>query len=87
MGVNVARQGDLHSHGGQIITGSPDVYVNGERAARLTDLAMCPQHGVVEIIQGSATVYANGLQVARQGDLLACGAVIIGGSSDSYAGD
>lgn len=84
---NIARQGDLHSHGGQIITGSPDTFVNGARVARLTDLAMCPQHGAVQIIQGSATVYANGLQVARLGDLLACGAVIIEGSPDTFAGD
>lgn len=84
---NVARQGDLHSHGGQIVTGSPDTYANGQRFARMTDICMCPIHGMVQIIQGSATVYANGLRVARLGDLIACGATIITGSPDTYAGD
>jgi uncharacterized Zn-binding protein involved in type VI secretion len=84
---NVARQGDMHSHGGTLITGSPDTYANGQRVCRQTDQAMCPQHGMVEIIQGSATVYANGLRVARLGDLLSCGAIIIQGSPDTYAGD
>jgi uncharacterized Zn-binding protein involved in type VI secretion len=83
---SVARQGDLHSHGGVIIGGSPDTYANGERVARQTDIAQCPIHGMVQIIGGSSSVYANGLRVARQGDLLSCGAVIIEGSPDVYAG-
>jgi uncharacterized Zn-binding protein involved in type VI secretion len=84
---NIARQGDMHSHGGTIIGGSPDTYVNGQRVARQTDMAMCPTHGMVQIIQGSGTVYCNGLRVARLGDLLSCGAIIIQGSPDAYAGD
>lgn len=84
---NTARQGDLHSHGGTIIMGSPDTYANGMRVARQTDQAMCPIHGMVEIIQGSGTVYANGLRIARLGDLISCGAIIITGSPDTYTGD
>jgi uncharacterized Zn-binding protein involved in type VI secretion len=84
---NNARQLDMHSHGGYILSGSPDVYTNGLQTARLTDLCMCPQHGIVSIIQGSATVYDNGLQRARLGDMLSCGAFIIQGSPDVYTGD
>lgn len=79
----------MHSDGGQIIQGSPDVFVNGEKAARQSDQAMCPTHGMVQIVQGSSTVFVNGQRLARQGDLLSCGCgvVIIQGSPDSFAGD
>ncbi len=77
----------MHSHGGQIITASPDVYSNGLGNARQTDMCFCPQHGMVQIITGSATVYDNGLRQARSGDMLSCGAVIITGSPDVYTGD
>jgi uncharacterized Zn-binding protein involved in type VI secretion len=87
MALNNARQTDMHSHGGQIISGSPDVYTNGLRNARLTDIAYCPQHGMVQIIGGSSTVYDNGLRRARAGDMLSCGAVILTGSPDVYTGD
>jgi uncharacterized Zn-binding protein involved in type VI secretion len=87
MALNNARQTDLHSHGGYIVSGSPDVYTNGLRDARQTDMCMCPIHGMVQIINGSATVYDNGLRRARSGDMLSCGAIIISGSPDTYTGD
>lgn len=59
MGQSIARQSDMHSHGGQIIQGSPDVFVNGERAARQLDQAMCSTHGMVQIIQGSPDSFAS----------------------------
>jgi len=78
---------DTHSHGGYILTGSPDTYANGIRVARQGDLAICNIHGVVTLIQGSATVYANGERVTRVQDMLSCGAFIITGSPDVYTGD
>ena len=86
MGQN-ARILDMHSHGGYIVTGSPDTMDNGLRQARVGDMCMCPQHGIVTIMQGSATAYANGYRIARSGDMLSCGAIILAGSPDTYTGD
>jgi uncharacterized Zn-binding protein involved in type VI secretion len=74
----------MHSHGGYIIGGSPDRQANGLNIARIGDNAMCPQHGMVQIIGGSQDVLTNGLATARIGDSLSCGAVITGGSPDTF---
>jgi uncharacterized Zn-binding protein involved in type VI secretion len=85
--AQVARQNDMHSHGGYIVNGSPDTFANGLPVARQGDMAMCSQHGMVQIITASSTVFANGHPVARVGDMLSCGAQIITGSPDTYAGN
>lgn len=75
-----ARIGDSGSHGGVIITGSPDLIVDGSPCARITDIYACPIHGPNPIVQGAPYSLANGLLMARIGDHTACGAVIISGS-------
>ena len=59
-----------HSVAGTITTGSPDVHVNGLRAARLNDEVEhdCPHCGTGFISSGSRTVLVNGLPIARLGD-------------------
>jgi len=84
---NTARLTDMHSHGGQIISASPDRQANGLGVARIGDMVMCPQHGLVTIINGSSGVQTNGLATARLGDMLSCGATIIMGSPDMDTGD
>ena len=83
-----ARLGDKTSHGGVIITGSPDTRVNGRPAARLGDLHVCPLpgHGTAAILTGSGTVKINRRPAARVGDRTACGAMIVTGSGDVYTG-
>lgn len=83
-----ARLGDSSSHGGLIISGSPDTLVNGRAAARLGDMHVCPilGHGVTPIVTGSATVKVNQRPAARVGDVAACGALIVTGSDDVYTG-
>lgn len=83
-----ARLGDKTSHGGAIITGSPDVMVNGKKAARLGDSHSCPLpgHGVTSIVTGSATVMINGQPAARVGDVTGCGATIVEGSDTVFTG-
>jgi len=83
---NVARLSDTISHGGSIITGSPDTTVNSLPVARLTDLVDCAIHGINSIVSASATVRVNGLGVARLGDATACGATISSASPDEIAG-
>ena len=76
----VARVGDPISHGGAIITGSPDHKDEGKPVARVGDSASCVKHGVVVIVAGSGPTTVNGRKLARVGDPLSCGAVISAGS-------
>lgn len=80
----VVRIGDPGSHGGVVVTGSPDVYVNGLKVARVGDIYACPIHGANPIVSGSPDTYANDSNVARVGDTTACGATLVDGSPDTY---
>lgn len=82
----IARLGDQISHGGEIVTASPNVYANGKKVAREGDTANCTLHGPVTINQGSSTVLVNGKRRARIGDTCSCGAVITGGSDTVSSG-
>jgi uncharacterized Zn-binding protein involved in type VI secretion len=76
-----ARLGDGTSHpGGQIVTGSPDVLIDGRPAARVFDQVLCPvvdppvdpfspprPHVGGPIVTGSTTVFINGRPAARVG--------------------
>lgn len=66
------------SGAGKIITGSPDVYIGGRAAARMTDTAACAKDAPPPqpIIEGSETIFINRLPLARKGHKLLCGAVI-----------
>lgn len=79
-----ARLGDPGSHGGTIVTGSPDVILNGKNVARVGDTYACPIHGPNPIVEGSPDDFVNGKKVARVGDATECGAVITDGSPDDY---
>ncbi|MCB9596883.1 MAG: PAAR domain-containing protein [Sandaracinaceae bacterium] len=69
---NAARTTDAVSHGGAIVTGSPDVLTEGLASARLFDLVKCEVHGVAVIGQTSKTVLVNGRGFARKGDGCVC---------------
>lgn len=84
MAQPIARIGDPHSHGGQIVTGSPDTRVNGLAIARVGDWASCPHHGMQPIVTGAGLTTCNGRPIARVGDVLACGAVITAGSPNTF---
>lgn len=81
----VARAGDKTSHGGEILSGSSDVKVNGKQEARVGDPVSCPTHGQNTITEGAATSFSNNMKKARIGDKTACGATIIEASSDVEA--
>ena len=83
----LARLGDPGSHGGAIITASPDTDHNTIPAARKTDIYGCPIHGPNPIIEGSPDIFINNLNAARVGDATACGAVITDGSPDTFGND
>ncbi|MDU8420042.1 PAAR domain-containing protein [Pseudomonas syringae] len=74
---------------GQIVSGSSNVYINGEPAARShADHAKCDEHSSRPqvISQGSSNVYINGHPAARVGDRTACDAKIVVGSSNVFIG-
>jgi uncharacterized Zn-binding protein involved in type VI secretion len=70
-----ARAGDRTTHGGTVLTpASPNVFIQGQPAARVNDRVVCPlstaglPHVGGSILTGAATVFVNGRPVARAGD-------------------
>ena len=86
MADQIARLGDSSSHGGTIISGASRTLINGIPATRKGDLHSCPEHGINYITSGSNNVFIEGSPAARVGDTCGCGAVIISGSPDTFAG-
>jgi uncharacterized Zn-binding protein involved in type VI secretion len=82
----IARIGDLGSHGGAIVSGSHNTFVNGIPIARVGDTYACPIHGPNPIVRGSMRTRANSRSIARIGDSTACGAKIVRGSHNSFDG-
>lgn len=76
----IIRLGDSGTHGGSVITASPDVWAEGQRVARVGDTYNCPTHGPNPIVTGSPNTTANGQAIARVGDSTACGATLTGGA-------
>ncbi|GAB5544385.1 MAG: hypothetical protein SangKO_041450 [Sandaracinaceae bacterium] len=69
---DAARQTDPVTHGGTIVTGSPNVLTEGLASARLFDLVKCDVHGTAVVAETSKTVLVNGRGFARKGDGCAC---------------
>lgn len=72
------------------MTGSPDVFVDGLPAVRVTDV-WCPHTNILSVhpgsgIVGSPTVFCNGLPLMRMLDAIDCGSVAMMGSTTTFAG-
>lgn len=72
-----AHQGATSTHGGIVVSKATHTLFEGNLAARMGDLLICPKHGPKPIIATSATVVTEGAAQARLGDKAACGAIII----------
>ncbi|MBX2808901.1 MAG: PAAR domain-containing protein [Cellvibrionaceae bacterium] len=70
-----------------IITGSPDVLINGKPAARLGDKLQKHHKGERRIVEGVNSVLINGLPAVRISDAINCGGVINEGSPNVFIGD
>lgn len=84
-----ARVGDNHKcipfhPGGPVNTGSGDVMIAGQPAARLGDKLLCIVPDT--IISGSGTVMINGMPAARLGDQTEHGGVIEVGAPNVIIG-
>jgi len=82
--------GDPTSHGGVVISGSPNDTIDGKPIARLGDLVSCPQHypdkrphGINKIIEGDADWTIEGVPVAMEGQRTECGCTLMGTGSSS----
>lgn len=97
MSKPAARVGDSHGcpaysgkvpHvGGPIITGSPNVFIGGQPAARVGDQAVCVGGGIDTIVLGSSTVFVNGQPLALAGSPTAHGGVVLSGAPNVTVGD
>jgi uncharacterized Zn-binding protein involved in type VI secretion len=67
----LVRIGDSTSHGGTVMTGSPNMIVDGKPVARLGDKVSCPIHGDTVVNSGSPTYITDGKPTARDGDTTA----------------
>ena len=82
----LARLGDPMTHGAKVITGSTDKLSDSLPTARMGDTVYCPIHGVNRIVNVSSTVITDGKPTATVTSRAACGAVIIGGSTNILIG-
>jgi uncharacterized Zn-binding protein involved in type VI secretion len=91
-----ARKGDsgvVHCSGFNIASGSGDVFINGQSAARKGDTSSahkrpgspCPTH-TSSIAGGSSSVFINGRAAARVGDAFAGCTSVSSGSGDVFIG-
>ena len=84
----IVLNGDCIDHGGYVITSDTTMTVNGKAVARIGDEVICFKHGKTEIVASSKTELTVGKKpVARIGDKTKCGAKLLGGSMDTYAGN
>ena len=93
---SVTRKGDKSTGhdscgGTSLISGSPNVFVNGKPCGRKSDTYS--SHGCIvhsshsDVISGgSSTVKVNGLPIARVGDAVSIGGSVATGSSNVKAG-
>lgn len=75
----VIRLNDPTSHGGKVISASPNSIVMGLPVARKGDACTCPKrgHNNCTIAEGDPDVTIDGVPVAFEGHKLTCGAVLI----------
>lgn len=84
----IVLNGDCIDHGGYVIASDTAMTVNGKAVARIGDKVICHKHGKTEIIASSKTeLTVDNKRVARIGDRTKCGAKLLGGSMDTFAGN
>lgn len=78
-GKPVIRLGDRTTHGGVVVSASPNTSAHGKEVARMGDSVVCPipGHGSCVIVEGDPTVTVDGSPIALQGHLTSCGASLI----------
>ncbi|EHK63208.1 PAAR domain-containing protein [Achromobacter arsenitoxydans] len=68
------RKGDAIAHGGKVLCGSPNVFINGLPAAFMGCAACCALHVSAQAVaKGSTTVFVNGFNAAHMACCTSCG--------------
>ncbi|KQN48075.1 hypothetical protein ASE98_25305 [Pseudomonas sp. Leaf48] len=80
--------GDTTTHGGEVITASSTIFIQGKPAALVGDKVLCPipGHGVNAIVEGSADWSENDLAVVVNGCRSECGCQVISSINDCVVG-
>lgn len=80
--------GDKTTHGGQVISATSTMLVNGKKVALLGDKISCPMpfHGVNAIIEGSPEWMSDGKAIVVNGCRCQCGCQVISSSPDCAIG-
>ena len=82
--MKIARQGDITSHGGIIISSASHSYSDNQLISRVGDIGICilPDHPTTfVIVNGSSKTTCEVPGVARVGSAVSCGAVIVSGGT------
>lgn len=71
--------GDTTSHGGVVLSGSPNTLINGHPVARIGDTVTCPlcKPHTFKIVEGYTPFTDNNMAIALHGHKTACGATLI----------
>lgn len=81
MDGSIITVGCMHSHGGHVVTGSPESLLDDKPIARRGDMVDCPIHGPNKIVRVKSDMEVDGEPVATHGDGTECGATLIGDGS------
>lgn len=79
---------DDTTHGGQVISASSTMVVNGKKVALVGDKVNCPKegHGINAIIEGSPEWTSDGKAVVVDGCHCECGCQVISSAPDCVIG-
>ena len=84
MSQGIIVLGDRTSHGGTVISASPESSIDGKGIARIGDMVACPRcRGVFPINQGDPSAMVDGAPAAYHGCKVACGASLIAGQQNT----
>ncbi|MGA9618875.1 MULTISPECIES: PAAR domain-containing protein [Serratia] len=80
--------GDKTTHGGEIISASSTMTVNGKKVALIGDKISCPKegHGINTIIEGSPDWISDGKAIVVNGCRCECGCQVISSAPDCAIG-
>lgn len=80
--------GDSTTHGGQVISASSTMIVNGKKVALMGDQISCPMigHGINAIVEGSPEWTSDGKAVVVNGCRCTCGCKVISSAPDCAIG-
>ena len=80
--------GDKTTHGGEVISASSTMIVNGKKVAMTGDMVSCPAtgHGTNPIVEGSLEWSSDGKAVVVDGCKCLCGCQVISSAPECAIG-